>query len=41
MVSDCRTEILSGLPGQMHLRAPEVTARHIEAFCVQIVSEQR
>lgn len=41
MVSDCRTEILSGLPGQMHLRAPEVTARHMEAFCVQIVSEQR
>jgi pimeloyl-ACP methyl ester carboxylesterase len=41
MVADCRTEILPGLPGQMHLRAPEETARHLEAFCVQIVSEAR
>lgn len=40
MVADCRTETLPGLPGQMHLRAPQETARHMEAFCVQIVSER-
>jgi len=38
MVADCRTEILPGLPGQMHLRAPQETARHMEAFCVEIVT---
>lgn len=40
MVANCRTQILPGLPGQMHLRAPQATARHMEAFCVQIVSER-
>lgn len=38
MVANCRTETLPGLPGQMHLRAPLDTARHMEDFCVQIVS---
>lgn len=39
MVADCRTELLAGLPGQMHLRAPVETAQHMEDFCVQIVSQ--
>ena len=40
MVANCRTQILLGLPRQMHLRASEETAGHMEAFCVQIVSER-
>lgn len=39
MVADCRTEILAGLPGQMHLRAPAETASRLEAFCGQIVRQ--
>lgn len=40
MVANCRTEILAGLPGQMHLRAPRETAERIEDFCSQIVRQQ-
>lgn len=36
MVADCRTEILAGLPGQMHLRAPVETAKRLEAFCADV-----
>jgi pimeloyl-ACP methyl ester carboxylesterase len=32
MVTDCRTEIIPGLRGQLHMRAPEETARHLEEF---------
>lgn len=39
MVADCRTEILAGLPGQMHLRAPVEAAIRLEAFCSQIVRQ--
>lgn len=32
MVSDCRTQIIPGLRGQLHMRVPEETARELEEF---------
>lgn len=32
MVSDCRTQIIPGLRGQIHMRVPEVTADALEEF---------
>ena len=32
MVSDCRTQIIPGLRGQIHMRVPEITADALEEF---------
>jgi len=32
MVADCRTKIILGLRGQLHMRVPEETARYLEEF---------
>jgi pimeloyl-ACP methyl ester carboxylesterase len=38
MVDDCRTIIVPELRGQLHMRAPEVMARHLEEFTSGIES---